>query len=132
MKRTRLLIAAGIVLAALIYLIVGGLRTSLVYYITPSELLAEGEAANGRRIRLGGQVVSGSRRWDEGARTLRFVLSDGKAAVPVSYHGTPPDLFTEGQGAVVEGHFDGTVFAARSLIVKHNEVYQPPPQSGEP
>ncbi|MBI2200841.1 MAG: cytochrome c maturation protein CcmE, partial [Armatimonadetes bacterium] len=42
MKRTRLLLAAAIVGAALIYLIIGGLRGSIVYYVTPSELQAQG------------------------------------------------------------------------------------------
>lgn len=132
MKKTRLLIAAGIVAGALIYLIVGGLRTSLVYYITPSELLSQGAAANGKTMRLGGQVSPGSRQWDGHERILRFTLTDGKATVPVSYQGTPPDLFTEGQGAVVEGRFDGALFRARSLIVKHNEVYEPPKDVTEP
>lgn len=131
MKRARLLIAAGIVVAALVYLIIGGLRGAIVYYVTPSELSSQGQAAVGKSIRLGGQVAPGSKRWDSTTLELRFVLTDGTASIPVHHRGAPPDLFTEGQGAVVEGRYspDG-VFEARSIIVKHSEEYKPPAPGG--
>ncbi len=127
MKRARLILAAVIVAAALVYLVIGGIRGAIVYYATPSELLTQGQNAIGRTTRLGGQVVPGSRRWDPGTLQLRFALTDGKATVPVVHHGAPPDLFTEGQGAIVEGTLGGDgVFLARSIIVKHSEEYTPP------
>ncbi len=127
MKRARLILAAIIVAAALVYLVIGGIRGAIVYYATPSELLTQGQNAIGRTTRLGGQVVPGSRRWDPGTLQLRFALTDGKATVPVVHHGAPPDLFTEGQGAIVEGTLGGDgVFLARSIIVKHSEEYTPP------
>ncbi len=133
MRRARLLIAAGIVLAAFVYLIVGGLRGAIVYYITPSELLAQGESGIGKTVRLGGQVAEGSKQWNPSSLVLRFRLTDGHVSVPVDHQGTPPDLFTEGQGAVVEGRFgaDG-VFHATSIVVKHSEDYKPPAPSGKP
>lgn len=132
MRRTRLLIAAGIVVAALLYLIIGGIRGAIIYYVTPSELVGQGPAAFGKSIRLGGQVAPGSKQWNPTALDLRFVLTDGKASVPVSHRGSPPDLFTEGQGAVVEGSYraDG-IFVARSIIVKHSEEYAPPKAGGK-
>lgn len=127
MKRTRLLIAAGIVVAAFIYLVIGGLRGAIVYYITPAELTSQGPDVQGKVIRLGGQVQPGSRRWNPSTLELRFVLTDETASIPVRHHGAPPDLFTEGQGAVVEGTMgtDG-IFQSRSIIVKHSEEYKPP------
>ncbi len=132
MKRIRLLLAAGIVIVGLVYLIVGGIRGAIVYYITPSELLAQGTAAAGKSFRLGGQVAPGSKQWDSTSLDLRFLLTDGKASVRVDHRGSVPDLFTEGQGAVVEGTYgsDG-VFHATSLIVKHSEEYKPPPPPGK-
>jgi cytochrome c-type biogenesis protein CcmE len=78
-------------------------------------------------MRLGGQVAPGSKKWNAQTLDLRFVLTDGKASVPVVHHGAPPDLFTEGQGAVVEGTYgtDG-IFMAHAIIVKHSEQYAPP------
>lgn len=126
-KRIRLLIAAAIVAAAFIYLVIGGLRGSIVYYVTPAELNAQGEDAKGKSIRLGGQVKSGSKQWNATTLELRFVLTDGSISIPVHYRGAPPDLFTEGQGAVVEGALaQSGVFEARSIIVKHSEEYKPP------
>jgi cytochrome c-type biogenesis protein CcmE len=129
-KRTRLVLAAVLVVGALLYLIIGGIRGAIVYYTTPSELLAQGPGALGRSLRLGGQVAPGSKQWNANTLELRFVLTDGTASVPVVHRGAPPDLFTEGQGAVVEGTYgaDG-VFVARAVIVKHSEEYAPPPVS---
>ncbi len=127
MKRTRLLVAAVVVVAALVYVVVGGIRGAIVYYITPSELLAQGEGARGKSIRLGGQVVPGSKVWTPATQELRFRLTDGKATVAVHYRGAPPGLFTEGQGAIVEGTWvPGGEVQARSIIVKHSEEYKPP------
>jgi cytochrome c-type biogenesis protein CcmE len=127
MRRTRLLLAAAVVAAGLVYLIIGGIRGAVVFYITPGELLAQGPSAQGKSLRIGGQVQPGSRTWDASTQQLRFVLTDGGAAIPVRYTGAPPGLFTEGQGAIVEGTLgsDGT-FQARNIIVKHTEEYKPP------
>lgn len=127
MRRARIALAAAVVVAALIYLIIGGIRGAVVFYITPGELLAQGAAAQGKSLRIGGQVQPGSRRWDPATQQLRFMLTDGGAAIPVRHQGAPPGLFTEGQGASVEGTLggDGT-FLARSIIVKHSEEYKPP------
>ena len=100
MKRARLVLAAVLVVGALLYLIIGGIRGAIVYYTTPSELLAQGASAVGRSMRLGGQVAPGSKKWNAQTLDLRFVLTDGTASIPVVHHGAPPDLFTEGQGAV--------------------------------
>jgi cytochrome c-type biogenesis protein CcmE len=126
MKRARLALAAILVVGALLYLIIGGIRGAIVYYTTPSELLAQGASAVGRSMRLGGQVAPGSKKWNAQTLDLRFVLTDGKASVPVVHHGALPDLFTEGQGAVVEGMYGDGIFTASAIIVKHSEQYAPP------
>jgi cytochrome c-type biogenesis protein CcmE len=53
-------------------------------------------------------------------------LTDGSTDVAVVYQGLLPDLFREGQGAVAEGNLrsDG-VFAAASVLAKHDENYMP-------
>lgn len=55
-----------------------------------------------------------------------FAVTDGGAAVRVSYSGMIPDLFREGQGVVVEGvmQADGN-FKADSVLAKHDETYMP-------
>lgn len=127
MRRIRLLLAAAVVLAALVYVVVGGIRGAVVYYLTPSELLAQEERATQRVVRVGGLVVPGSKVWDPATRRLQFRLTDGSATVTVQYVGAPAGLFREGQGAIAEGIWEpGGVLRARSIIVKHSEEYAPP------
>jgi cytochrome c-type biogenesis protein CcmE len=125
-RRGRLLLGAGVIAVVLGALIFTGVRQSMVYFVTPSELLAADRGA-GRAYRLGGMVVQGSLVQNVPAHEQRFVLTDGQASVPVYHRGIPPDLFAEGRGAVVEGRLgtDGT-FVASSIMAKHSEEYRPP------
>jgi cytochrome c-type biogenesis protein CcmE len=108
----------------------GGIGDNLVYFLTPSELMARGADANEKPVRLGGQVVPGSVTWDAQALDLRFQMSDGQAAVPVHSKGAPPQMFRDGMGVVVEGKLVGGVFQSHSLMVKHSNEYRAP-KAGE-
>ena len=58
---------------------------------------------------------------------LAFTLSDGHASVAVRHKGTPPDLFGEGRGAVVEGTWTREgYFKAALIMAKHSEEYKAP------
>jgi cytochrome c-type biogenesis protein CcmE len=109
-----------------------GVRQSAVYFVTPSELMAQDRQA-GRAYRLGGMVVQGSLKQDVATREQRFLVTDGRASVPVYHRGIPPDLFAEGRGAVVEGTVaaDGT-FQASTIMAKHSEEYRAPDGSVPP
>jgi cytochrome c-type biogenesis protein CcmE len=77
-------------------------------------------------FRIGGLVAAHSvhRGKDAG---VTFTVTDGAAAVPVSYHGVLPALFREGQGVVALGALnDGGTFAATEVLAKHDEKYMPP------
>lgn len=127
----RVLIGAAVILAAVGYLIWGGVQEALVYFYTPSELQAQGDKALGKRLRLGGMVEAGSLTKDPETLTLKFRITDGTASVPVRYKGIPPDLFTEGKGAVIEGTWaPGGVFQCDLIMAKHSEDYHPP-KAGE-
>ncbi len=126
MNRNAKFIAGGVVIAAaLAYMIHTGVTKSAVYFITPSELRAA--PVPGKAYRLGGMVVPGSVRWNPASLDLAFTLSDGRGSVPVRHTGTPPDLFGEGRGAVVEGNWarDG-YFNASLIMAKHSEDYKAP------
>jgi cytochrome c-type biogenesis protein CcmE len=120
----RLLLVAGVVLAAVAVLAFAGLQGSLVYYKTTSELVAE-HGLQGHRVRLGGLVEKGSVHAT--ANGVRFLLTDGVHEVEVVNTGQPRGVFREGEGAVVEGVLgsDG-VFRSDLLLVKHSNVYEPP------
>lgn len=118
-------VLVGIVLAVIAYLAFSSVGNALVYYLTPTELLARGDAAIGDTVRLGGQVEVGSVSGP--ATDLRFVLTDGESAIRVHSTAAPTRSFREGSGAVVEGALtaDGE-FEATQVIVKHDENYEAP------
>ena len=102
-----------------------GLRSSLVYYQTPTDIVAKGHQAVGERMRLGGYVLPGSVKRD--GQTLRFVVSDGSSSMTVVDTGGVPSLFKAGQGVVVEGAVSGDgAFHADTTLVKHSSDYHPP------
>ena len=129
----RFLIGGLIIVAALTYLIYGGMRQAIVYFVTPSELKGQEKPSKDKFLRMGGMVVAGSLQKDPPNLTYRFQLSDGVQSVPVFFRGIPPDLFAEGKGAVVEGRLgaDG-VFMATTIMAKHAEEYSPPQQGKTP
>jgi cytochrome c-type biogenesis protein CcmE len=133
MGARRVLLIAVLAAAVLIgFVAVQNLQISAVYYLTPTEARDRGVAA-GTAARLGGQVETGTLRYEPQTRELRFVLSDGITRVSVIGTGAPPALLREGAGAVVEGSFasDGT-FHATQVIAKHDEQYAPPPPGATP
>ena len=106
----------------------GGMVNGGVYYYTPSEIARH--SAGGDVVRVGGTVVPGSVRWERRG-VLRFELSDGEAALAVANRGAPPDLFTAGKDALVEGRVEGGVLRASDVIVKHDENYRAPGPKGD-
>ena len=125
-QRRAVLIGTSLgVLALAVALVLTGLRDSIVFFYTPSEV-AEKHLGAGQRFRLGGLVESGSLKRGEGT-TVSFVVTDKRATLPVTYTGVLPDLFREGQGVVAEGmlNADGA-FRADSVLAKHDEKYMPP------
>lgn len=129
----RLALVLVVVLAAAGWAVAAtrGLKRGVVYYYTPSE--ADGRRPSGEVIRVGGQVVPGSVRWDAARSVLRFRLSDGKATLAVANSGAAPQQFRAGAGAVVEGRLAGGVLRSDQVIVKHDQNYRPPgpkPASG--
>lgn len=133
MKRSRRFIIGGvIILAALSYLVYTGMQQAIVYFVTPSELKGQAKASKEKFLRMGGMVVQGSLQKDLQNLTYRFQITDGGTSIPVFFRGVPPDLFSEGKGAVVEGRMgeDG-VFMATTIMAKHAEEYSPP-KEGKP
>jgi cytochrome c-type biogenesis protein CcmE len=118
-----LLLAAG----ALTWIAVGSMGANLVYYWTPSELVAAGDDAKGATVRLGGMVKAGSIEWDKDSQVLGFVCHDGEAEVQVQAVQVPPDMFRENIGVVVEGQMgDDGVFQSDRMFVKHDNEYRVP------
>ena len=123
-RRLALIGVAGGVLVVAAGLILYALTDRIVFFNSPTDVLAN-DLAPGSRIRLGGLVAEGSVARGDGGR-ISFAVTDGNATVPVAYVGILPDLFREGQGVVTEGVIaaDGSL-AADTVLAKHDENYMP-------
>jgi cytochrome c-type biogenesis protein CcmE len=130
-RKAKFLGGGLVIVVALGYLVYAGVSQSVVYFVTPSELSAA--PVTGKAYRLGGMVKPGTVKWNPRSLDLSFTLSDGRASVPVRHKGTPPDLFAEGRGAVVEGTWaaDG-YFKAGLIMAKHSEEYKAPHDGAQP
>ncbi|MCZ6580069.1 MAG: cytochrome c maturation protein CcmE [Nitrospirae bacterium] len=125
-KKTGFLVSMLMVGGALSYLALGNFGENLVYFFTPSEVKAFTPEYYQKKIRVGGMVVKGSVKSHPDPVGLSFELTDGAATIPINFEGIPPDLFKEGQGAVVEGYW--TVkhqFRSNLIMAKHSEDYMP-------
>jgi cytochrome c-type biogenesis protein CcmE len=129
-RRWGLLLGVAIVVGVIAYLAFSSVGNALVYYVTPTELLARDDPA-GETVRLGGLVKPGSIHGE--APDLTFILTDGTTEITVRALAAPTRSFREGVGAVVEGQLDTDgLFEANEVIVKHDENYVAPSQGGLP
>jgi cytochrome c-type biogenesis protein CcmE len=125
----RLFVAAALLVAAgaLTYLVIGGVEQNLVYYLTPSELLAKGEEGVGANVRLGGMVAKDTIDWQPESTTLSFTVKDAHAEVKVRATAIPPEMFREGIGVIVEGSLNSDgLFTTDRLMVRHSNEYKAP------
>ena len=101
------------------------LRNNVLYFYSPSEVNRSDENAFRNNIRLGGMVKPGSVETDK--NEIKFIVTDYKKEIIVTYRGTVPALFAEGKGVVAEGKLkDKNFFLAKRILAKHDENYMPP------
>ena len=118
-------VAAGLIVLTLITtFVVQALRENMVFFHTPTEVMA-GEVSAGQYVRIGGLVAPGSVRRQPDGVSVHFAITDNGVALPVSYRGILPDLFQEGKGAVAQGYWNGERFTANEVLAKHDENYMP-------
>ena len=110
---------AAVLAVFLLYTSIAGGTPSL----KPSEL-----SGHTGRVSVAGKVV-GSVEGDAHGAGLKFQLRDvgGKAAVPVVYRGTVPDLFRSGRDIALEGRLRNGVFVGEpgTLVTKCPSKYSP-------
>jgi cytochrome c-type biogenesis protein CcmE len=127
-RKRRLLIVLLIVFAAstAAALLFFALSENMNYFYSPMQVKA-GEAPREKLIRVGGLVLPGSVERSESSLDVRFVVTDNKEDVVVTYTGILPDLFSEGQGVIAAGTLDDNgALKASQVLAKHDENYMPP------
>lgn len=113
----------GLVLAAaFVLLLVKGLGSSLDYFETVDQAIAQKAMLGVRTFRLEGLVVPGTVH--QSGSTVRFVAAGTVHRIDVVNHGNPPELFQPDVPVVVVGHFAGDTFVSDQIIVDHTAQYR--------
>lgn len=138
-QRSKFILGAAAVLSIVGYLMVTGMRDSMVYYYTPDELAAKVTADPTVRdtgVKVGGRIVPGSVRFDQRTLDLRFDVVDiqsGRTRFPVHYQGPLPDTFKEGLDMVAEGRLTASgTFEATTVLTKCGSRYEGVKGEGQP
>ncbi len=124
-KRLTFVAVAMLLLAGATALVLTAFEENIVFFYSPTDLLAKQPAAD-RRLRVGGLVEEGSIAKADGGAVVTFRVTDLDNTVPVTFRGILPDLFREGQGVVAEGRLVDGTFRADEVLAKHDENYMPP------
>jgi len=124
-KKLKPLLISVIILSVVGYLIFTGLRDTMTYYLTVSEVLAKSSEIHDQNIRVGGNVTPGSVQWDAKNLRLLFKIKDDRSTLQVDYKGVVPDSFKPGQEVVVEGRYTGQErFLATTIMPKCASKYE--------
>jgi cytochrome c-type biogenesis protein CcmE len=110
-----------LVLGALAFVVFRGLTNATLYFYNADEAVERRDDLGDRRFRIQGEVQDGAEESADGA--VFTIVFDG-AEVDVVHVGDPPDLFRPGIPVVLEGRWDGEVFASDRMLVKHSEEYK--------
>ena len=137
-KQRKFLVGGGTVAALVGYLMFTGMKDSMVYYHTPTELVAktaQDATYSDVGVKVGGRVVPGSVHFDQRSLDLSFTIVDietGTTRFPVHYQGPLPDTFQEGRDVVIEGKLGAAgTFEASTVLTKCGSRYEAGAESYE-
>ena len=107
-----------------VFLVLKSLEENVVYFQSPSDIKEIFELDK-KKIRVGGMVKKSSIFIT--SNEVKFIITDFKNEINVTYSGAIPNLFEEGKGVVAEGFLkDRNFFSATKILAKHDENYMPP------
>ena len=116
-----LLLSASVI----IFFILKSLEENVVYFFSPTEIYDKPNISLNTKIRIGGLVKENS--LSKNKKSIKFIITDLKNEIIVSYNGLIPNLFSEGKGVIAEGQLkDKKYFVADKILAKHDENYMPP------
>ena len=124
-KRAYLLVLFITATAIGTVLILKSLNKNILYFNSPTEIKISEDIDFNKRIRIGGMVKKNTLEINN--QEIKFIITDFKNEISVSFKGTIPNLFAEGKGVVAEGILkDKRFFEADRILAKHDENYMPP------
>ena len=124
-KRVSFLSLLLIFLVIAVFFILKSLTNNILYFKSPTDIQLSQEINSKKKIRIGGMVKKDSIKINN--EEIKFIITDFKNELFVSYSGSVPNLFSEGKGVVAEGLLkDKNFFIADRILAKHDEKYMPP------
>ena len=124
-KRASLLTLFLLTSGLAIFLILKSLNKNILYFKSPTDIKISQDINLDKKIRVGGMVKKNSLVINE--QEIKFIITDFKNDLKISYKGTVPNLFSEEKGVVAEGKLrDKSYFIADRILAKHDENYMPP------
>lgn len=119
-SRRRQLVAGIVIAGALAFLLLEGLDNATVYFKTADQAVADKASLGTRQFRIEGTVEPDVRQV---AGTTQFSIIANGVQVAVVDTKQPPQLFKPGIPVVLEGHWQGPVYASDQIMVKHTASY---------
>ena len=124
----KFLVAGGLIIGTICFLMFSGIDNTMVYYYTVSEVQSQRQQLNGKGIRISGHVQPGSIRKSGDGTIVDFEVYEKATgqAIPVTYAGLIPDTFKDSAEVVVEGVYDSRdpSFKATTLLAKCPSKYE--------
>ena len=106
------------------FLVINSLKENVVFFKSPTDINNLNQIER-KKIRVGGMVKRNSIEIEN--KNLKFVITDFKNEIIVTFSGAVPNLFEEGKGVVAEGYLeDRKYLKAEKILAKHDENYMPP------
>ncbi len=128
-KRASLLTIFLAISVVAIFFILKTLSSNILYFKSPTEIKNAQDLNFEKKMRVGGMVKKDTLIIND--KEIKFVITDYKNELIVSYSGTVPNLFSEEKGVVAEGKLkDKQFFIADRILAKHDENYMPPELQG--
>jgi len=126
------------VAAIVTYLVWTGVSDTMVYYLTPQELMAkvaDDPSFGSVGVKVSGRIVPGSHEEGQGELLHKFLvrdIEDETVTFPVEFRDVLPDTFNDSEGmpadVVVEGRFENGVFQANTVLTKCGSRYEAAPE----
>ena len=124
-SRIIFLIFSLLLATVIIFFIFKSLEDNVVYFFSPTEIYNKSNISFNEKIRIGGLVKENSLVKNQ--KSIKFIITDLKNEIIVTYKGQVPNLFSEGKGVIAEGQLrDKKYFVANKILAKHDENYMPP------
>ena len=106
------------------FLVINSLKENVVFFKSSTDINNLNQIES-KKIRVGGMVKKNSIEIEN--KNLKFVITDFKNEIIVTFSGAVPNLFEEGKGVVAEGYLeDRKYLKAEKILAKHDENYMPP------